>query len=52
MTRKPTIYEVLRDKLGREPTNEELKADVKRILEEGTRELALKGKLPHQRKRR
>jgi hypothetical protein len=30
----PTIYEVLRRKLGREPTHAELKADVQRILEE------------------
>jgi len=28
MTRKPTIYEALRAKLGREPTNEELKSAV------------------------
>lgn len=34
MTRKPTIYEALKAKLGREPTNAEVKADVKRILEE------------------
>lgn len=32
--RKPTIYEVLRAKLGREPTHAELCADVKRILGE------------------
>lgn len=31
-TRKPTIYEALKAKLGREPTHEELKADVRRIL--------------------
>jgi hypothetical protein len=30
--RKPTIYEALRDKLGREPTHAELCADVRRIL--------------------
>lgn len=47
--RKPTIYEVLRDKLGREPTHAELCADVKRILQEGTVELAMAGKLKHQR---
>lgn len=50
--RKPTIYEALRDKLGREPTNAELTDDVKRILREGAEEAAAKGKLPHQRKRR
>jgi hypothetical protein len=30
--RKPTIYEALAEKLGREPTHNELVADVKRIL--------------------
>ncbi len=34
MARKPTIYEVLKDKLGREPTNKELCDEVKRILAE------------------
>ena len=38
MTRKPTIYEALHDKLGREPTHEETVADVKRILSEGAQE--------------
>ncbi len=51
-SRKPTIYEALRIKLGREPTNAELKADVQRILQEGTIERATTGKLPHQRRRR
>jgi hypothetical protein len=32
--RKPTIYEVLKEKLGREPSHKELVADVKRILRE------------------
>lgn len=50
--RAPTIYEALCTKLGREPTNAEIKADVRRILEEGTIELAARGALPHQRKRR
>ena len=49
--RKPTIYEALRAKLGREPSNEELKADVKRILNDGLIELASAGKLPYQRPR-
>jgi hypothetical protein len=49
--RKPTIYEALRDKLGREPTNDELKAEVNRIKESALVELATKGKLPFQRKR-
>ena len=46
---KPTIYEALRAKIGRAPTNAELKADVKRILEEGYVERATAGKLKHQR---
>lgn len=52
MSRKPTIYEALREKLGREPTHAEVKADVLRILQEGRVEMATDGKLPHQRKRR
>ena len=31
---KPTIYEVLKEKLGREPTHTELVNEVKRILSE------------------
>jgi len=50
--RKPTIYEALREKLGREPTNAEIKADVQRILEAATVERAERGKLAHQRRRR
>lgn len=50
--RKPTIYEALKMKLGREPTNAELRADVERIKEEGLIEIASKGKLRHQRKSR
>lgn len=49
---KPTIYEALRQKLGREPTNAELKADVKRIMQEALVETASRGRLPHQRRRR
>ena len=48
--RKPTIYEVLAVKLGRIPTQKELIADVKRILEESLVEQATAGKLKHQRK--
>lgn len=33
--RPPTIWEALATKLGREPTNEEAAADVRRILREG-----------------
>ena len=49
--RKPTIYEALREKLGREPTPAELKEDVKRILSEALIDSAMRGKLPHQRRR-
>lgn len=49
--RKPTIYEALMQKLGRVPTNAELKADVERIKEEALVDLASKGKLPFQCKR-
>lgn len=48
--RKPTIYEALKAKLGREPTPAEIKADIQRILEDGTRERAEVGKLRRQRK--
>lgn len=33
---KPTIYEALRTKLGREPTHTELTAEVLRIIREAT----------------
>jgi hypothetical protein len=49
---KQTIYAALKARLGRTPSHAEVKADVKRILADGTRELAEKGKLPHQRKGR
>lgn len=47
----PTIWEALAAKLGREPTNREACAEVKRILSEGTAERAAQGKLSWQRKR-
>lgn len=47
-----TIYESLRQRLGREPTNAELKAEIARIKEESLVETAEAGQLPHQRKRR
>ncbi len=50
MARKPTIYDALESKLGRVPTNAELKAEVERIKREVVVELAGKGKLRHQRK--
>ena len=46
---KRTIYEALKAKLGREPTHNEITADVKRILADGLVEMAERGKLPHQR---
>lgn len=46
---KPTIYEALAAKLGRNPTGAEVKADVKRILCEALIDSASKGKLAHQR---
>lgn len=46
--KKPTIYEALSQKLGREPSRVELKADFDRILAEGAQELAAAGKLRHQ----
>lgn len=50
MARKPTIYEALRAKLGREPTSAELRADVSRIMSEAVQELAEKGRLRFQRR--
>lgn len=46
-----TIWNVLARKLGREPTNAEAGAEVRRIFEEATIDLAGAGKLPHQRGR-
>ena len=46
-----TIYEALRAKLGREPTRDELRAEVARIKTEALIEVATRGRLPHQRKR-
>ncbi len=50
--RKLTIYDALRQKLGREPTNAEVRDDVDRIKREAYVEVASRGKLPHQRRRR
>ena len=52
MAIKLTIYQALRNKLGREPTNAELKADVQRIKTEALIEAASKGKLAYQKRRR
>lgn len=46
-----TIWNKLAAKLGREPTDEEATAEVKRILAEGLVDRAEQGKLPHQRRR-
>ncbi len=48
--RKPTIYEALATKLGRLPTNEELRADVQRIKRDAVVGLASNGRLPFQHK--
>lgn len=49
--RQPTIWEALADKLGREPTRAEAVAEVRRILDDCTVSQAMRGALPHQRKR-
>ena len=52
MKKKPTIYEALWAKLGRQPMNAEIKEEVRRIIHEAHAELAAQGKLPYQRPRR
>lgn len=47
-----TIWGKLAQRLGREPTNAEAKAEVQRILDESLVSLADAGKLKHQRRRR
>jgi hypothetical protein len=44
-----TIWNRLAARLGREPTNDEAKAEVRRILTESLIDRAEAGKLPHQR---
>lgn len=51
MIRKPTIYEALRAKLGREPTNAELNERCREIIREVHIERAEQGKLKFQRGR-
>lgn len=46
-----TIWNKLAVKLGRQPTNAEAAAEVRRIMSEATVDLAAEGKLPFQRKR-
>lgn len=46
-----TIWNRLAARLGREPTSDEARAEVRRILTQITLEAAQAGKLAHQRKR-
>lgn len=46
-----TVWGKLAARLGREPTYDEAKAEVRRILEAGLIDAAEAGKLPHQRGR-
>ena len=46
-----TVWNKLAARLGREPTPAEAKAEVLRILSANTVDMAMKGKLPQQRKR-
>ena len=48
--RKLTIWEALCEKLGRDPTNEECKTEIFRILRDVPTKKVTKGKLPFQRK--
>ncbi len=41
---EPTIYEALKARLGREPTQNEINDDVLRILREGREERAARGR--------
>lgn len=46
-----TIWNRLAARLGREPSNEEAAAEVRRIIQAATIETTQAGRLPHQRKR-
>lgn len=46
-----SIYEALKLKLGRTPTNAELKSEVKRIVNDAWAEQARRGQLAYQKKR-
>jgi hypothetical protein len=46
-----TIWNRLAAKLGRQPTNAEAEAEVKRIMTQALIDVAEQGKLAHQRKR-
>lgn len=45
-----TIFNQLAARLGREPTDAEASAEVRRILDEAALERAMAGKMPHQRR--
>lgn len=47
-----TIWNRLAARLGRQPTNDEVRTEVRRIMSEATVDLADAGKLPFQRKGR
>lgn len=47
-----TIYDALAVKLGRAPTNAEIKTEIDRIKTEALITTAERGNLPHQRRRR
>ena len=49
--RPSTIWNTLARKIGRQPTDQEAIAEVRRIMSESTCALATRGKLPHQRRR-
>ena len=46
-----TIYNVMARKLGREPTDAEIRSELKRIGESVLVDMASRGTLPHQRRR-
>lgn len=45
-----SIWDKLAERLGRQPTNEEARAEVERILDDAHRQLAEQGKLSRQRR--
>lgn len=45
-----SIYDSLAKRLGRKPTNDEVRAEVRRIIREAYEDVAQAGRLPHQRK--
>ncbi len=49
---RESIWSALARKLGREPTNSEIKEECKRIMAEAIQDMASKGKLAYQRGKR